>query len=63
MLAGHSFGGGTVLYYLQGRCPLPFCPPFDSVFVPSDKIKAAVVFATQRSVATQAMVPSIGTLD
>jgi hypothetical protein len=42
MLAGHSFGGGTVLY-LQGRCPLPFCPPFDSVFVLIKKSRPLVV--------------------
>jgi hypothetical protein len=48
-LAGHSFGGSTVLYYLQGYCPPPLCVPGVpglSVFDRSDKIKAVGAFAT-----------------
>jgi hypothetical protein len=49
LLAGHSFGGSTVLYYLQGTCPPPLCVPYVdglSVFDRSDKIKAVGAFAT-----------------
>jgi hypothetical protein len=49
MLAGHSFGGGTVLYYLNGICPPPLCAPGvpgQSFFTPSDKIVAAGAWAT-----------------
>jgi hypothetical protein len=50
MLAGHSFGGSQVLYYLQGRCPAPICVPGVpglSVFEPAtSQIKAAGGFGT-----------------
>jgi hypothetical protein len=49
ILLGHSFGGSTVLYYLQGICPAPLCIPNipgSSVFVPVPQVKAAAAFGT-----------------
>jgi predicted alpha/beta-fold hydrolase len=45
-LAGHSFGGSSVLYYMAGECPPEFCAEgARSLGAPSDKIKAVGTFA------------------